>query len=105
MDVRFLNGNSALGVWCAAPELCQAARGMKASTISRAQPTGCCIRLSSEERIMKEWRSRPVLIIGLVHEDRMEEEKRNRSGVRECAVRGGSITELNTPILRRVTKA
>ena len=75
----------------------------EASTINRAQPTGCCMRLSSKDNTPK-WRSSPVLIIGLIQEDRMEGQKRNRSRVRECAGHARSITKLRTPTMRRITK-
>ena len=67
---------------------------VEASTFSRAQPTVCCIRLSSEEHTMKEWRSRPVLIIVLIQEDDIEQEEKKWSeiGAREYGLHGRSIT-------------
>ena len=48
---------------------------VEVSTISRVQPTDCCVRLSFEERIMEEWRSRPELIIGFIQDDRMKKRR------------------------------
>ena len=53
---------------------------VEASTISRAELTRCCVKPTSESRIWKGWRFRPVLIVGCVQEESMEGEKRNRSG-------------------------
>ena len=48
---------------------------------------------------MKEWRSRPVLIIVIIQEDKIEqeEEKWSEIGVREYALHGRSITNSRTP--------
>ena len=86
---------------CAAPELDQAAR--RRDMCLRSNRLVVVQGLLSEE-YMKKWRSRPLLVIGPVQQDRMRRRRRRGEKWREmdeCAcVHGRSITELsglNTP--------